>query len=125
MENDKDILVIKYKYICDKCNYKCKFECEWKKHLNTGLHQSGVRKKRNDYEEIQKCNKCEYKVQNKVMMKEHYLNEHANKKEREDEYKYYCKECDFGTFCEKRMIKHKETKKHQKYTSEQYKNDTK
>ena len=70
----------KYKFICEKCNYKCKFECEFKKHCNSGLHKTGIRKKRADYEEVPKCIKCDYKIQNKIMMKEHYLNEHGNKK---------------------------------------------
>lgn len=110
---DKNIKV--NKYICEKCDYKCKFLCEWKKHCESGLHKTGERKKRSDYVEVEKCDKCNYKVQNKTMMKEHYLNEHGNKKERESEFKYYCKECDFGTFCEKRIEIHKKTKKHQKY----------
>jgi hypothetical protein len=48
-------------------------------------------------------------------MLEHYLNEHGNLKEREEKFKYYCKECDFGAFSEKTMNKHKNTDKHKKY----------
>jgi hypothetical protein len=48
-------------------------------------------------------------------MKQHYLNEHCNKKEREEGFTYYCKECDFGSFSEKTMEKHKNTKKHKTY----------
>jgi hypothetical protein len=115
MEEVKEIKEIKNKYECEKCNYKCKFKSEWEKHINTELHKTGIRKKRSDYIDIAKCEKCNYKVQNKIMMKEHYLNEHANRKQREDEFKYYCKNCDYGTYCEIKLEKHKNTKKHEKY----------
>ena len=102
-------------FTCDKCNYKCKFESEWKKHLNTGLHKDGIRKKRSDFNETKKCELCEYKTQNKTVMKKHFLNEHASKKDREKDFKYYCSTCDFGTFCEKTINVHNNTKKHIKY----------
>lgn len=102
-------------HICEKCNYKCKYESEWKKHCESGLHKTGIRKKRSDYREVEKCDKCNYKIQNKVMMKQHYLNEHCGKKEREEGFKYYCNECDFGTFSEKTMLKHNNTEKHKKF----------
>lgn len=102
-------------YTCEKCNYKCKYESELKKHCNTELHKTGIRKKRSDYKKVEKCVKCEFEIQNQTMMKQHYLNEHCNKKEREEGFTYYCKECDFGTFSEKTMEKHKNTKKHKTY----------
>jgi len=40
--NNKD----EYKYICVNCDYKCKFDCEWKKHCETTLHKTGKRKKK-------------------------------------------------------------------------------
>ena len=45
-------------------------------------------------------------------MLKHKLNEHATKEEREKEFKYYCFNCDFGTFSSQLYKKHEETKKH-------------
>jgi hypothetical protein len=35
-----------YKYICEKCNYKCDYISQWNKHIETELHKTGKRKKR-------------------------------------------------------------------------------
>jgi hypothetical protein len=32
------------------------------------------------------------------MYKQHILNYHSNKEEREEGFKYYCKLCDYGSF---------------------------
>ena len=41
---------------------------------------------------------CDYTTTRTTNMKLHYLNNHANKEEREKEFKYYCEVCDFGNF---------------------------
>jgi hypothetical protein len=82
-ENNEKIQEIKYKYICEKCDYKCRFECEWKKHCETTLHKTGERKKKDNYKENGKCKDCEYTTTNTFLMKKHRLNEHATKEERE------------------------------------------
>jgi hypothetical protein len=106
---------MEYKHICDKCNYKCNFESQWIKHCETELHKTGKRKKRTDYREIEKCKECDYITKNHTTMKKHNLNEHANREEREKEFKFYCKLCDFGTFSKDTMSTHNETEKHKKY----------
>ena len=45
-------LIIEYKYNCEKCNYKCQFECQWIKHCDTVLHKTGERKKKDNYKSI-------------------------------------------------------------------------
>ncbi len=35
-----------FKYICEKCDYKCRFDCEWKKHCDTTLHKTGKKKEK-------------------------------------------------------------------------------
>jgi len=46
------------KYICEKCNFKCNTKARWEAHLNTTLHQTGIKKKRSDYKEPIKCDYC-------------------------------------------------------------------
>ncbi len=105
----------KPKYICDKCDYKCNYDSEWLKHCNTELHKTGKRKVRSDLKEPLKCKDCLYNTKNKTMMKQHILNEHSTKEQREKEFKFYCKYCDFGTFSKKTLEIHNNTNKHQKY----------
>ena len=103
-------------YICDKCNYQCKYKSEWKKHCNTELHKTGKRKERTDKKEPYKCDKCEYKTKNKIMYKQHTLNAHSMLEERKKEFKYYCELCDFGTFSKDIYDTHVNSRKHIKYS---------
>ncbi len=105
----------KYKYICEQCDYKCRFDSEWKKHCETTLHKTGERKKKDNYKENGKCKDCEYITTNTFLMKKHRLNEHATKEEREKEFKFYCKCCDIGTFSKDIYEKHIGSEKHKKY----------
>ena len=114
---------MEYKHICEKCDYKCNFDSQWKIHCDTELHKTGKRKKRTDYREIEKCKDCDYITKNHTTMKKHYLNEHASIEEREKEFKFYCKLCDFGTFSKDTMNTHNETEKHKKYILRTKKND--
>ncbi len=50
-------------------------------------------------------------------MKQHKLNEHGTIEEREKEFKYYCKDCDFGTFSIDIIEKYKKTKKYLRRTN--------
>ena len=50
-------------------------------------------------------------------MKIHKLNKHSNSNEREKEFKYYCKCCDYGSFSEDSYNKHIDTIKHKYYLS--------
>ena len=112
MEQDKN-----YKYICEKCNYKCNIISRWEKHINTELHITGKKKIRSDYKGIQECKKCDYKTKNTYSLKEHILNYHSTIEERVKEFKYYCKDCDYGTFSIDIINKHNNTKKHNRHLS--------
>lgn len=101
-----------YKYVCEKCDYKCKFECEWKKHCETTLHKTGKRKKKDNYVQPIKCKMCDYSNKNKVLLKSHFLNKHSTIEDRKKEYKFYCLTCDFGSFFDVIMKNHNETEKH-------------
>jgi hypothetical protein len=106
---------IKNKFICVKCDFNCDISSRWEAHIKTILHQTGQRKKRSDYKEPIKCDKCVYETKNKMIMFQHKLNEHSTKEEREKKFKYYCKNCDYGSISKDLYEKHLETQKHKKY----------
>ncbi len=54
----------------------------------------------------------DYLTNNKYQLQQHYLNYHATKEEREKEFKYYCKCCDYGTYSKDFIEKHNNTNKH-------------
>ena len=113
MEN-KDVLK-EYKFICNQCNFKCNEKSRWEKHTESEKHKTGQRKKRCDYGGPYKCERCEYETENSTTYKQHILNEHSNKEEREKGFKYYCKLCDFGIFSNSLYEKHKLSDKHIKH----------
>ena len=59
--------------------------------------------------------KKEYKTKNLTTMKQHKLNEHSTREEREKEFKYYCSYCNFGTFSVDLFNKHNLTEKHKNF----------
>ena len=104
-----------YKYICETCSFKSKYKSLWEKHIETTLHKTGKRKIRADIKEPFKCNNCNYETKNKTTLKQHILNEHANIEQREKEFKYYCKQCDHGTFAKDLNKRHMESDRHKKH----------
>ncbi len=104
MEENKE-----YKYKCDNCNFYCNEISKWNKHIETKKHKTG---KRADYIGEHKCDKCEYKNKNIIAYKQHILNNHSTIEQKEKEYIYYCKTCDFGCFSKKLIEKHFSTDKH-------------
>jgi hypothetical protein len=110
MENKKQ----EYKYICEKCNFKCNITQGWEAHIKTSLHLTGERKKRKDIKEPLKCEKCNYQTKNKQLLLQHKLNEHGTIGEREKEFKFYCKKCDYGTISKDLYERHINTEKHKK-----------
>jgi len=89
------------------------YESQWNKHIITELHKTGFKKKRSDIKEPYKCEKClYYKTKNLYTFKQHVLNEHSTKEEREKGFKYYCKYCDFGTYSKDIMNDHNNREKH-------------
>ena len=107
--------IIENKYICEKCNFKSNIKSRWNAHINTELHKTGERKKRKDIKEPLKCEQCEYKTKNKLTLLQHKLNNHSNIIEREKEFKYYCKNCDYGTISKDLYDNHLNTERHKKY----------
>lgn len=103
------------KYVCEKCNYSCNYKSIWNKHINTELHKIGKRKTRSDYKEPLKCSKCNYKTKNTITFKKHMLNDHADRETRANEFKYYCKYCDIGTFSKDTYNEHINTQKHKTF----------
>ena len=76
------------------------------------LHRTGKRKIRSDCKDAPKCPNCEYISKNKIAMKNHILNIHSNLETRKKEFKYYCKQCDFGTFSKSIIDTHNQSDKH-------------
>ena len=84
-------------YYCECCNYKCIYPAHWKQHLECEKHKNnGKRKTRSDKVLEPKCKLCDYTTTRTTNMKLHYLNNHANKEERKNEFKYYCELLQFG-----------------------------
>ncbi len=110
MENKKE-----YKYTCENCKFSCNEISKWEKHIETEKHKTGKRKKRSDYKGLYKCEKCNYESANKIIFKQHILNEHSNKEEREKEFKYFCKMCDIGTFSKDNWNRHINSQRHIKH----------
>ena len=100
------------KYNCEKCQYKCNYLSEWNEHLETKKHTGEKRKCRNDKVLIDKCGLCDYKPNKTTNLKLHYLNKHATKEERKQQFNFYCEKCDFGCFVEVLLNRHLETQKH-------------
>lgn len=67
------------------------------------------------------CKECGHDAKNKTNYKIHYLNYHAILEERINQYKYYCKTCNFGVMSESLYNTHLNTKKH-KYLTKLTKN---
>jgi hypothetical protein len=105
----------KYNFICDKCDFKCKYISNWNVHINTMLHKTGKKKLRSDYIGSHKCDKCEYESINSVNFKKHVLNSHSTREERKEQFKFYCNLCDFGTFSNDTMNLHKASYKHNNF----------
>lgn len=108
MEINKD-----NEFYCEKCHYKTDKKFCYKTHLKTELHLNGKRKVRSDKKDFT-CNFCEYKSTNGVQLKSHLLNIHKEKSDREKEFKFYCKLCDFGSFSEDIYNNHLESTKHKR-----------
>jgi hypothetical protein len=72
-------------------------------------------KVRSYYEGPHKCDKCDFESSNNTNFRQHVLNEHSNKEEREKGFKYYRKYCDFGTIAEILSEKHKNSERHKKH----------
>ena len=117
MDIENNEAIKNFKYNCEKCNYKCQFECQWLKHCDTELHKTGKRKQiiRKNHKQPEKCKNCDYSTKNTFLMKKHILNEHSTKEEREKQFKFYCSYCNFGTFSKDTIEIHNNTNKHKNF----------
>ncbi len=102
-----------YKYKCEKCNYNTNLLSSYNKHLQSVLHQTGERKIRSD-KKNSKCELCDYTCTSQHTLREHNLNYHATKAERETAYKFYCKPCDVGKMYEVQFNEHLSSNKHKR-----------
>ena len=101
-----------YKYRCNKCNFFTNYKSVWSRHINTELHKTGKKKIRSDKIRIDECPECDYKTKINTNMKQHILINHGTKEDREKEFTYYCKYCDYGTFSKPLYKIHKKSKRH-------------
>jgi hypothetical protein len=105
---------IKFKYNCEYCKYYTDYISLWNKHIETEKHIYGKRKQRSDTKDEHKCLKCSFHSKNFTNYRQHYLNYHGTREERERGFKYYCNICDYGTFSDAFYDKHLETYRHQR-----------
>lgn len=75
---------------CDTCDYSCKYEYEYNKHLKSNKHI------RNGKPIEYNCTSCEYKGLNKWNLTMHQATKHYTK-EQKKAMKYYCEMC--NTIC--------------------------
>jgi hypothetical protein len=94
------------KFICEPCNFSCKYNCEYIKHVESEKHKRLGKKK--DY----KCESCDYITTiSHWNLKMHVLVKHATKEERA-KMKYYCSDCDQVCFSQLYFDTHKKSKIH-------------
>lgn len=105
-----------YIYNCEKCNFHTNAKSMWEKHIITGKHTSGSRATRCDKKLLDKCPHCNYKPPSYTNMKHHILNIHSTKEERKKEFKFYCENCDFGSFGKQPFDIHSKSEKHMQMT---------
>jgi|688.fasta_scaffold485754_2 hypothetical protein len=103
-----------FKYKCEQCKFFCNSESAWTTHINREKHINGKNKTRSDKKDPVKCDVCDYQTKNKTTMKQHILNEHSNIETREEQFKFYCKICNVGSFSVDLFNLHNNSKKHNK-----------
>jgi hypothetical protein len=101
-----------YKYKCENCQLYTNSKSTYDKHMISGKHMNGKRSIRSDKKLLDKCPNCDYTSSTNTGMRFHILNNHSTKKDRKDNFNFYCEYCDYGSFSEPMYKKHMETKKH-------------
>ncbi len=104
-------------FFCESCNYKCKYNSEYLKHLNSQKHARQGKKK------IYKCETCDYETKiSKWNLRMHILSKHSSKEEKL-KCKFYCDICDLIFFSplyfenHKKCINHNNNIKMQNYNA--------
>jgi hypothetical protein len=102
------------KYICETCNFSCEFESIWKQHIETKKHNNDGKVLRENIKKPcdRKCDKCDFIGKHNVALRTHYLTKHGTTEERENEFPYYCKDCDVGSFVKMLLDRHLKSNKH-------------
>ena len=101
------------KFVCNTCNFSCLYQSCWDQHIITDKHKNNgkiIREKK--IKTIHKCSCCDFIAPHNDCLKNHYLSKHASINEKENEFTFYCKLCDFGTYYENVYNKHCKFKKH-------------
>ena len=101
-----------YKYKCEKCKFYTNAQSAYKIHISSEKHVNGNRAIRCDKKYPEKCPKCDYKPTGYTTFLQHTLIYHSTKEERKEKFKYFCENCDYGTFSESYFNTHKKTEKH-------------
>jgi hypothetical protein len=99
-------------YECEKCNFETNVKQAYKNHLETEKHKTGKIKTRSDKLYPEKCELCNYKPYSCAGYVQHKLQIHASIEEKKTQFKFYCEQCNFGTYNELFFNKHISTKKH-------------
>jgi hypothetical protein len=102
------------KYFCETCKFGCDYESIWNQHIETQKHKNNGILIRQNIKEVsdKKCNECNFIAKHNEGLKNHQLTRHSSKEDREKEFSYYCKECDFGSFRKNLLDLHNNTKRH-------------
>lgn len=103
---------ITYKYNCLACDFHTNYNSLWERHIATQLHQTGKRKTRVDKKRLDKCPYCDYTSKINTILKQHILIKHSTKKQKQKEFPYYCKKCNYGSFAKPSYERHLLTNKH-------------
>ncbi len=101
-----------YRYSCEKCAFFTNSHATYKIHLMTEKHINGKNAIRCDKKYPEKCPKCDYEPKSNTNYLQHTLIYHSSREDRKAKFPFYCEVCDYGSFTEKSLITHKNSKKH-------------
>ena len=113
MSSSEEQVIKKFKYSCKKCDYFTNDKCYLIRHKKTNKHKN-IDTPRSDKKMPDKCESCSYVPTSYMIYRRHKLTEHSSKEQREKDFTYYCKACDFGCFNKSGYIVHTESKRHQR-----------
>ena len=100
------------KFTCEQCHISFLYKSKYDTHLKSKKHTGEAKKTRLDKIFEPQCRYCNFVAAHLTSMQTHLLTKHSTLEERQKQFKYYCKECDFGTMGEILWKRHQETKKH-------------
>lgn len=103
-----------YEYNCVNCDFYTDIKQLYDRHINTNKHKNAGVITRNDKKYPEKCDQCNYKPTSNRSYIQHKLIYHSTKEEREKGFKFYCSNCDFGTYAKTFFDDHLNSEKHNK-----------